>query len=110
MGFLPSLGYTIAGEKLLNRSWHHEVCTNLILGAIPLWSVVEKLVNEMKVKAVLSMNESFELKYLTPSREQWAAKGVDQLNIPVTDFVGLPTIDQIAQGVQFIHENVSKEK
>ena len=64
----------------------------------------------LQVKAVLSMNESFELKYLTPTREQWAAKGVDQLHIPVTDFVGLPTIDQIAQGVQFIHQNVSNEK
>ena len=109
IGFLPSLGYNLVLEKLGHRVWYHEICPHVVLGAIPLWSSVDDLVQNVGVKAVLSMNEKFELKYLTPTDEQWLSMGVVQLNLPVVDFVGSPTRQQIHQGVQFIHDNVSKQ-
>ena len=110
VGFLPSLFYNVALEKLGQRAWYHEIAPYVILGAIPLWSTVDELVNVVGIKAVVSMNEPFELKYLTPSPTQWLSMGVEQLNLPVVDFVGSPSRQQISQGVQFIHDNVSRQR
>lgn len=110
VGFIPSLCYNVALEKLGQRAWYHEVCPNVILGAIPLWSTVDELVQKMGVKAVVSMNEPYELKFITPTPAQWSERGVEQLNLPVVDFIGTPSRQQIQQGVQFIHDHVSKER
>lgn len=48
------------------------------------------------------MNESFELKYGVPSKEEWKGKGVEFLQLSTADIWHAPTQDNLDKGVEFI--------
>lgn len=50
------------------------------------------------------MNESFELKYGVPSKEEWNGKGVEFLQLSTPDIFHAPTQDDLDKGVEFIRK------
>lgn len=84
--FFPSLAYNIVMEKVSSRKWYNHIDEHVILGALPLRSMASEvynysfsfqfqqlqwivdfllqLVNELRVKGIVSLNEDYELRYL----------------------------------------------
>ena len=50
------------------------------------------------------MNENFEIRHITPSREEWAARDIVQRQLATVDFFRAPTQQNIHIGIAFIHE------
>jgi atypical dual specificity phosphatase len=59
--FYPTLFYNVVMEKISSRRWFDRIDENVILGALPFPSLTRQLVEEENVKAVISMNEDYEL-------------------------------------------------
>ncbi|MFT5318441.1 MAG: hypothetical protein ACI8RA_001705, partial [Chlamydiales bacterium] len=73
--------------------WWNQIDDNIILGGIPLKNKghVSTMISELGVQAVLSLNESFELRtnglFSEPvSPEDWIGEGVEHLHIETPDF------------------------
>lgn len=63
--------------------------------------------DQENVRAVISMNQDFELKVFSPDYEEWKKMGVEFLQLPTRDFVEAPSLDNIHLGVQLIEKYVS---
>lgn len=61
----------------------------------------------MNVSAVVSMNENYELKLLSQTKDEWASRGVRFLQLPVVDIFDSPPVDMMAEGVDFINGSVA---
>uniref|UniRef100_A0A8V0ZGA3 Phosphatidylglycerophosphatase and protein-tyrosine phosphatase 1 n=1 Tax=Gallus gallus TaxID=9031 RepID=A0A8V0ZGA3_CHICK len=61
-----------------------------------------KLVAEENVRAVLTLNEEYETRFLCCSAQEWEALGVEQLRLGTVDLTGVPTLDNLHRGVEFI--------
>lgn len=105
--FYPTLLFNVVMEKVSSRRWWDRVDDTVILGAIPFRSDLPKLLNEEKVKRVVTLNEDFELRFSkrwTVQPEEWAAHGVKHLHLRVVDLVAAPSLQQTRKGVDFILE------
>ena len=125
--FYPSLFYNIALERLAYRKWYTRLDDTIVLGALPWRHLVPEvsyfvafsrnnsdfipffylqlqLVEKEKVGAVVSMNESFELKYGVPTEEEWKGQGVHFLQLSTPDIFHAPTQDNLDRGVEFIRK------
>uniref|UniRef100_A0A8V0ZND8 Phosphatidylglycerophosphatase and protein-tyrosine phosphatase 1 n=1 Tax=Gallus gallus TaxID=9031 RepID=A0A8V0ZND8_CHICK len=60
------------------------------------------LVAEENVRAVLTLNEEYETRFLCCSAQEWEALGVEQLRLGTVDLTGVPTLDNLHRGVEFI--------
>lgn len=94
--------------------WWNEVTDHLLLGALPLSNYDHQAIlkNEFGVKAVLTLNEDFELVqngvFSEPTtHEQWESLDVDHLHIVAKDFVP-PSLADIDRGVEFIRSHIEK--
>ncbi|KAM4721869.1 phosphatidylglycerophosphatase and protein-tyrosine phosphatase 1 isoform 2-T2 [Rhinophrynus dorsalis] len=76
--FYPTLLYNVLMEKVSRRKWYDRIDDTVILGALPFRGM---------------------------SREEWKALGVEQLRLSTVDFTGVPTLEHIQQGVEFIHKH-----
>jgi atypical dual specificity phosphatase len=63
-----------------------------------------QLVEEEKVRGVVSMNEDFELRYWVPSAEEWNSNGVKFLQLETADIFHAPTPDKLKRGIDFIKQ------
>ncbi|NXD09378.1 PTPM1 phosphatase, partial [Nothocercus nigrocapillus] len=61
-----------------------------------------QLVAEEKVRAVLTLNEEYETRFLCCSAQEWAAMGVEQLRLSTVDLTGVPSLQHLHEGVRFI--------
>uniref|UniRef100_A0A8B9SQ84 Phosphatidylglycerophosphatase and protein-tyrosine phosphatase 1 n=1 Tax=Anas platyrhynchos TaxID=8839 RepID=A0A8B9SQ84_ANAPL len=61
-----------------------------------------QLVAEEKVRAVLTLNEEYETRYLCCSAQEWQALGVEQLRLSTVDLSGAPSLEQLQRGVEFL--------
>ncbi|NXA36411.1 PTPM1 phosphatase, partial [Eudromia elegans] len=61
-----------------------------------------QLVAEEKVRAVLTLNEEYETRFLCCSAQEWAAMGVEQLRLSTVDLSGAPPLRHLHEGVRFI--------
>ncbi|XP_068237635.1 phosphatidylglycerophosphatase and protein-tyrosine phosphatase 1 isoform X2 [Palaemon carinicauda] len=102
--FLPSLVFTVAMEKMTTRRWYDPIDNRVILGALPFRSMTKQLVEKEGVRGVISMNEDYELKFLSNMKEEWAAVGVKFLQLSTTDIFQAPSLDKLQQGVDFIKD------
>lgn len=68
-----------------------------------------KLVEEEKVKGVVSMNENFELMFKVASKKDWDKYGVEFLQLKTPDILHAPTQQKLIEGVNFI-KKFEKEK
>lgn len=103
LSFYPTLVYNVFMEKVSNRRWYDRIDDTVILGALPFKAMTNKLIHEEGVKGVVSMNESYELKFLSNSKEDWEKNGVLFLQLPTTDIFEAPCQFKLRKGVQFIN-------
>ena len=67
-----------------------------------------KLIKKENLKAVISMNESYELSVFSNDAIKWARLGVEFLQLPTTDF-GSPSQENLFRGVEFINKFLAKD-
>jgi atypical dual specificity phosphatase len=56
------------------------------------------------VRAVVSMNEDFELKYWVTTRTEWQRMNINYLQLNTADILHAPTQDKLTTGVKFINQ------
>ncbi|XP_056010276.1 phosphatidylglycerophosphatase and protein-tyrosine phosphatase 1-like [Ostrea edulis] len=100
--FYPTLGYNVLMTYITSRRWFDRIDETVILGALPLKSWNQTLVEEENIRGIVSLTEDFETEGLTNSTEEWKALGVEQLKLPTPDFVASPSQEFIDKGVSFI--------
>ncbi|KFP04303.1 Phosphatidylglycerophosphatase and protein-tyrosine phosphatase 1, partial [Calypte anna] len=61
-----------------------------------------QLVAEENVRAVVTLNEEYETRFLCFSAQEWEAMGVEQLRLSTVDLTGVPTLENLLKGVEFI--------
>ena len=61
-----------------------------------------QLMNDEKVKGVVSMNENFELAHWVSTRDEYQKLGIDFLQLNTPDIFHAPTQEKLRQGVAFI--------
>lgn len=104
IAFYPSLiyGWLVHGKQ---RRWYDHIDSGLILGGLPLHGVAKQLLMVEKVKAVLSINEDYENRFITPTENEWREMGISRMQIPTVDYNNAPSVDQIVVAVNFIIEH-----
>jgi len=99
--FLPTLTYNLVMERLSSREWWSRIDSSVILGAIPFRSSYTKeLVQRENIKAVIALNESYELSLCSLGATGWAALDVRFLHLPTTDLFSAPSQSRLEEGVQ----------
>lgn len=89
-------------EKISNRKWYDRIDETVILGALPFRGMSDRLIKEENVHGVITMNEEYETRLLCPSSQEWNALGVEQLRLSTVDFTGVPTLEHLQKGVEFV--------
>ncbi|KAK4303502.1 hypothetical protein Pmani_024484 [Petrolisthes manimaculis] len=102
--FIPTLLYNIALEQASVQQWYNSIDPRIILGALPLKHMCKKLVEKENVKAVVSMNEDYELKWLSNMHKEWNKLGVKFLQLSTVDLFEAPSQIKLQQGVKFIKD------
>ncbi|XP_014226644.1 phosphatidylglycerophosphatase and protein-tyrosine phosphatase 1 isoform X1 [Trichogramma pretiosum] len=102
--FYPTLLYNIFMEKVSTRRWYDRIDETVILGALPFRTMTKQLVQEENVKGVVSMNEDYELWWLSNSGEEWKKHNVKFLQLSTTDIFETPCPEKLVRGVNFINE------
>lgn len=103
--FLPTLAYNVGMEKVSSRRWWDRVDNAVILGALPFRSkYTEDLVEQEKIRGVVSMNENYELAMFSHQAEGWAKLGVKFLQLATTDIFCAPNQEKLKHGVKFMKE------
>ncbi|XP_003781354.2 phosphatidylglycerophosphatase and protein-tyrosine phosphatase 1 isoform X1 [Otolemur garnettii] len=105
--FYPTLLYTLLRGKMPgrgHRDWYHRIDSTVLLGALPLRNMTRQLVQDENVRAVITMNEEYETRFLCNSSQEWKKAGVEQLRLSTVDMTGIPTLTNLQKGVQFALE------
>lgn len=99
--FYPTLLYNVVRNKFQPEfHWWDRVDEFLLLGAVPFPSQVLTL-KELGVHGVITLNEPYET--LVPS-SLYQMNGIEHLVIPTRDYCFAPSLSNICQAVEFIHE------
>nr|CAG4651432.1 EOG090X0GSS [Simocephalus serrulatus]SVE94583.1 EOG090X0GSS [Simocephalus serrulatus] len=106
--FFPSLAYNVLMEKVSSRQWYNYVDNDVILGALPLRYKIQQLVDQKKINAIVSLNEDYEVRYLTNQPEEWEKLGVENIRFSVVDMFEAPPQSMLTEGVEFINRNIAK--
>ncbi|NWH87107.1 PTPM1 phosphatase, partial [Aegithalos caudatus] len=61
-----------------------------------------QLVEEENVRGVVTLTEDYETRFLCFSPQEWQAMGVEQLRLGTVDLTGVPTLENLHKGVEFI--------
>ncbi|XP_045608182.1 phosphatidylglycerophosphatase and protein-tyrosine phosphatase 1 isoform X2 [Procambarus clarkii] len=102
--FIPSLVFNVFMERVSSRRWFDYIDERVILGALPFKTMTKQLVEEEKVCGVISMNEDYELKWLSNMKRDWASVGVSFLQLSTTDIFEAPCQEKLKKGVEFIQD------
>lgn len=76
----------------------------VLLGALPFQGMTAQLVKEENVKAVVSMNEDYELRLFSNNGPEWKKFGVEFLQLSTTDIFETPCQEKLRKGVEFINK------
>ncbi|XP_025835207.1 phosphatidylglycerophosphatase and protein-tyrosine phosphatase 1 [Agrilus planipennis] len=107
LSFYPTLMYNLIMERISSRNWYDRIDDFVILGALPFPSMTEHLVENENVKAVISMNEDYEL-WFANDGNKWKEAGVQFLQLPTIDFFRTPCQNKLQEGVQFMNEFIAR--
>ncbi|CAA0823115.1 Putative dual specificity protein phosphatase DSP8 [Striga hermonthica] len=100
--FYPTLLYNVVRNKIQAEfRWWDRIDNYVLLGAVPFPSDIHRL-KELGVIGVVTLNESYET--LVPS-SLYEAHGIHHLVLPTRDYLFAPSLADICQAVDFIHEN-----
>ncbi|CAK9821524.1 Phosphatidylglycerophosphatase and protein-tyrosine phosphatase 1 [Anthophora retusa] len=102
--FYPTLFYNVLMEKVTSRNWYDRIDETVILGALPFRNMTKQLTSEEHVKAVVSMNEDYELRLFSNSKKEWEKSNVEFLQLSVTDIFQTPSQEKLKIGVNFINK------
>lgn len=100
--FYPSLFYNMVMEKFSTRRWYDRIDEVVILGALPFRSITPELVDQEKVRGVVSMNEDYELSFWVNNKKEWEDLGVQFLQLSTTDIFESPSQEKLRRGVNFV--------
>ena len=90
--FLPTLAYNLGMEAVGSRRWWDRIDRRVILGALPFRSeYTREMVQQERIKGVVSMNEDYELQLFSHMTDGWANLGVQFLQLPTTDIFSAPS-------------------
>ncbi|XP_030369771.1 phosphatidylglycerophosphatase and protein-tyrosine phosphatase 1 isoform X2 [Scaptodrosophila lebanonensis] len=101
--FYPTLLYNVLMEKASARNWYDRVDENVILGALPFRNQAHDLITKENMKAVVSMNEDYELSAFSNDAPKWKNIGVEFLQLATTDIFESPNQEKLFRGVEFIN-------
>ncbi|XP_020280082.1 phosphatidylglycerophosphatase and protein-tyrosine phosphatase 1 isoform X2 [Pseudomyrmex gracilis] len=101
--FFPTLFYNIVMEKITSRNWYDRIDETVILGALPFRRLTKQLVEDEDLKAVVSMNEDYELLFCNTNKE-WQQYNVEYLQLSTTDIFQSPSQEKLQSGVNFINK------
>jgi len=99
VSFYPTLFYNVFMEKVTARRWYDRIDDNVILGALPFRSMASDLIKNENVKAVVSMNEDYELWLFSNNNEKWKEQDVEFLQLATTDIFESPCQNKLQNGV-----------
>ncbi|XP_047321961.1 phosphatidylglycerophosphate phosphatase PTPMT2-like [Impatiens glandulifera] len=103
--FYPTLLYNVVRNKIQSEfRWWDEIDQFVLLGAVPFPADVPRL-KSLGVHGVVTLNESYETLVHT---SLYHAYGIDHLVIPTRDYLFAPSLTDICQAVDFIHDNASR--
>ncbi|PSN42640.1 Phosphatidylglycerophosphatase and protein-tyrosine phosphatase 1 [Blattella germanica] len=105
LSFYPTLFYNVVMEKLTSRNWYDRIDDTVILGALPFRGMTQKLISEENIKAVVSMNEDYELWLFSNGKEEWKQHGIEFLQLQTRDIFEAPCQEKLKQGVIFINKH-----
>ena len=105
----PTILYGVLLEKTGFRTWYTRVDDHCVLGAIPMKHNYQEIVIKENIKGVLTMNEDHELEF-SVSREEWSKLGVEVMQIPIKDYTGVASLEQLKKGVDFINTHRSQNQ
>ncbi|XP_018365675.1 PREDICTED: phosphatidylglycerophosphatase and protein-tyrosine phosphatase 1 isoform X1 [Trachymyrmex cornetzi] len=110
--FYPTLLYNVVMEKITTRNWYDRIDETVILGALPFRRTTKQLIDDENIKAVVSMNEDYELSLLSNTEEEWRRYNVQFLQLSTTDIFQAPSQEKLQNGVNFINKfrNISNKK
>lgn len=101
--FIPSLAYNLIRNRWSSWNWFDRIDNRVILGALPFHgAVTNQLYNGENVRAVISMNENFELLFAVTNHYEWQLLNVRYLQLNTADIFHAPTLKQLIDGVEFI--------
>ncbi|XP_068155866.1 phosphatidylglycerophosphatase and protein-tyrosine phosphatase 1 [Drosophila tropicalis] len=103
VSFYPTLLYNVLMEKATSRNWYDRIDDHVILGALPFRSQANDLIAKEEIKAVVSMNEDYELSAFSNNSVKWKNLGVEFLQLATTDIFESPDQGKLHQGVEFIN-------
>ncbi|KAF5280431.1 hypothetical protein FQR65_LT03240 [Abscondita terminalis] len=106
ISFFPTLLYNVVLEKCGIRRWYDRIDDIVVLGALPFPAYTSKLLFEENIKAVVSMNEDYEL-WLANNGQKWNELGVDFLQLATQDIFQTPCQKKLKEGVSFINQYVT---
>jgi atypical dual specificity phosphatase len=100
----PTLYFGCFLEFIGVRKWYTRIDEHCVLGALPMKRNYKQIIAAENIKAVLTMNEDHELKY-SVAVEEWQRLDIEFKQVPVTDYIGVASLDQIREGVDFINKH-----
>lgn len=103
LAYYPSLLYGVLRANP-NRQWYNRIDDRIILGALPFHKTAHELIQNENIGAVISLNESYEMRFLCPSKQKWKSLGIRQLHIPTVDYNNAPSLENIKKSMEFVNE------
>lgn len=94
--FYVSLAYGALAYKLGRRSWYGRINEKVVLGALPILPDWDTIREKENITHVVSMVEPFEVKSFVLGHREAADRGINYISLPVVDFTGVPTVDQVS--------------
>uniref|UniRef100_A0A1I7ZJY4 Phosphatidylglycerophosphatase and protein-tyrosine phosphatase 1 n=1 Tax=Steinernema glaseri TaxID=37863 RepID=A0A1I7ZJY4_9BILA len=111
--FYPSLGYNLLRNRLQPTSWawYNRIDDSLLVGALPFQSMIPELRKE-NVGGIVCCTEEFETKSLptTMTKEAWEDEQFKFHAVPMQDFTGTTSRQNIQSAVEFMEEIASTGK
>ncbi|CAF4019094.1 unnamed protein product [Adineta steineri] len=98
--FFPSYGYTHLLTYLGIRNGYDKIDNTVYVGILPTIAMQKYLIEHEKVNAVISMNEDYELTYVS-DQSLWAKHEIQHLRLPTVDFSN-PQVENLFHGVEFL--------
>lgn len=105
----PSLIYAQMLELLGFRQWYTRIDKHVVLGALPLRRNYKQIISKENIQAILTLNQSHELEY-SISKSEWISMGVDYKQIEIEDYIGVASLEQIKEAIEFINRHKGQEK
>nr|CDS34536.1 protein tyrosine phosphatase mitochondrial [Hymenolepis microstoma] len=100
--FYVTLAYGSVVCRLGLRNWYDRINDKIVLGGLPMLPDFDSTRTKENITHVISMIEPHEVKGFVLGPSEAAFRGLKYINLPVQDFVGVPSIEQVDAGLSFI--------